>query len=440
MESAEFTELFERYRGVAERFIYRKIAHVHDAEDVIGDVFTEAVKSYRSIENIERFKSWLLAIASHRCNDYYRRKSRSNDVPVEDTDVFMSKAGRVDRTSMIVRECVAEMDFTDRNMLAMFYYEDMSIREISELMAIPEGTVKSRLHHARERFREKFPFPPAAIQKKQNRKGENIMFTFPEIMPEIKIKKKDAPIPEIRCEETNGWFVIPREGKSGAWASFDYPERKRTSTAMWKTGCKVKVHGVEGIDITCNEAVCNAAENEEYDRRFAVQLTDTHIRSLMEIHFRHGVEEITTFLDENFVANWGEGENNCGIEINLKPEGLITLDDDTVNPIQISAGEYKTDSVWDLCGRYEVTVGNRTYDTALLVTLAQDGKVMTMRYIDLADKSDARTVLWRRYNSDDWALRTYKQKWSEKFPDNHNVYINGELFVHWYDCITDYVL
>lgn len=440
MEIVEFTELFERYKDIAERCIYRKIANIHDAEDVIGDVFAEAVKSYASIENSERFKSWLLAIASHRCNDYYRRKSRSRDVPVDNSDMFMSKSGRLDRTSMIVRETVAEMDLTDRNMLSMYYYEEMSVREISEMLKIPEGTVKSRLYKARERFKEIFPYKAyKPMTETKIRKGEKIMYNFPEIISNVKITKKNAPVPEIRCEETNGWFIIPKLGGCGAWASYDYPERKHTSTCSWKASKAVKIHGVEGIEFTSDEIVHDAAADEEYSRKFVIQLTDTHIRSLMESHVRNGVEEITTFLDENFLANWGEGENNCGMEINLKDKGNIKVSDDGINPMQITA-DMKRNDEYNLCGRYEVTIGNRTYDTALLVTFHQDDKVMTLRYLDLADKANSKTVLWRRYNSDDWAMKTYKQNWSEKFPTNDKVYINGELYVHWYDCISDYVL
>ncbi|MBQ2976563.1 MAG: hypothetical protein IJE17_03650, partial [Clostridia bacterium] len=51
-----------------------------------------------------------------------------------------------------------------------------------------------------------------------------------------------------------------------------------------------------------------------------------------------------------------------------------------------------------------------------------------------------RTVLWRRFNKDDWAFQRYQQKWTEKLPDNERLIINGETYVHWYDCISDYIL
>jgi hypothetical protein len=61
---------------------------------------------------------------------------------------------------------------------------------------------------------------------------------------------------------------------------------------------------------------------------------------------------------------------------------------------------------------------------------------MTQTYLD----KNGRTVLRRIYNKDDWTYKKYRQKWSERLLQNEIVYINGETYVHRYDCITDYVL
>lgn len=53
---------------------------------------------------------------------------------------------------------------------------------------------------------------------------------------------------------------------------------------------------------------------------------------------------------------------------------------------------------------------------------------------------NGRTILWRRFNRNDWAIDRYKKKWTEILPDNERITVNGEIYVHWYDCITDYIL
>ena len=63
------------------------------------------------------------------------------------------------------------------------------------------------------------------------------------------------------------------------------------------------------------------------------------------------------------------------------------------------------------------------------------GGPLTEQYID----KTGRTVLWRRFNRDDWEIGKYGMKWSERFPENQRITVNGATYVHWYDCISDYV-
>ena len=53
---------------------------------------------------------------------------------------------------------------------------------------------------------------------------------------------------------------------------------------------------------------------------------------------------------------------------------------------------------------------------------------------------NGRTILWRRFNRNDWAYDRYGKLWSEQLPENEQLSINGQIYVQWYDCITDYIL
>ena len=64
------------------------------------------------------------------------------------------------------------------------------------------------------------------------------------------------------------------------------------------------------------------------------------------------------------------------------------------------------------------------------------GTIAIEQYLD----RNGRTILWRRFNKNDWAFRRYGKTWEEMLPDNEKLTINGETFVLWYDCITDYIL
>ena len=56
-----------------------------------------------------------------------------------------------------------------------------------------------------------------------------------------------------------------------------------------------------------------------------------------------------------------------------------------------------------------------------------------MASLQFLDKA-GRTLLWQRYNRDDWALDRYKKRWSELLPGNDRITVNGVTYVHWYDC------
>ena len=65
-----------------------------------------------------------------------------------------------------------------------------------------------------------------------------------------------------------------------------------------------------------------------------------------------------------------------------------------------------------------------------------DCGVVSEQFLD----KNGKTILWRRFNRDDWAIDRYKKLWSEQLPENDKLTVNGTTYVHWYDCITDYIL
>ena len=97
----------------------------------------------------------------------------------------------------------------------------------------------------------------------------------------------------------------------------------------------------------------------------------------------------------------------------------------------------KKDFLLDIVGRYRVGINGKEYDTVCVVDFWQyEDRVISQQFLD----KNGKTVLWRRFNRDDWAFSRYKKKWTEILPDNERMTVNSETFVHWYDCITDYIL
>lgn len=332
-------------------------------------------------------------------------------------DLVDSRYGLSEITT--VRETLALLGDKDKQILYLSYWKELPQAEIARRLDIPLGTVKSRLHTAKQHFKDRYPYAP------QEPKGEWNMKKMPARMPEYTIEPSPLPPFAVKWEELMGWFLVPKIGEKLTWAMYDMPSRRCDHVYDMAVIGKAKVHGIEGVELTAREE-----GQDKIGRTFVAQLTDTHCRYLATIRTDGDVRNYITFLDEEFLPNWGFGENNCGNETNLAPKGEIHREGNVVT------AEDK-DFLLDIVGRYTVTIGGKQYDTVCVLDVEAGGcGVVSEQFLD----KNGRTILWRRFNRDDWAQDTYKKPWSQLLPENDRLTVNGATYVHWYDCITDYIL
>ncbi len=414
--------------SVIERYVKYRLDGIADADDVLQDICLVGYLKYSQLQKKDSFKAWLLTIARNKCNDYFRQKGQFREVPLEmipESRLSYGRRGWV--VSSPVEDTMDLLSQKDREILKLFYWKQLPLSQIAVHLDIPIGTVKSRLNTARNNFRQQYPHPL---------KGEIQMTKLPKTAPEYKIEITNQAPFHAKWEELPGWLIVPRLGEKLSWGLYEYPSRQRTEyTEMEVTG-KAQVHGIQGVAITAiqysSEDYYRTGCVDKMERRFAAQLTDTHSRFLAESHEEDGVQKYFTFLDgEAFLNNWGVGEDNCGNPVDLAWQGLLQRNGNTV------ISDQGRDAV-DIVGRYRVTINGKVYDTVCVMDISCfNDQVASEQYID----QNGRTVLWRRYNRDDWALEHFGGKpWSEKLPDNERLTINGQTYVHWYDCISDYIL
>ena len=262
-----------------------------------------------------------------------------------------------------------------------------------------------------------------------------MMKKLPELLPEYTIKKSEKEPFDVKYEALVSWAIIPRLGEKCSMGIYYIPSRKMQGHIDTEVVGEAEIYGIRGVEIVAQEY-----DMEDYyrtkiikknERRFIAQLTDTHSRFLAESHIEDGVRMVHTFIDDDeFTENWGYGEDNCGNPIHLSQKNLIERKGNIIN------GKLKPEVV-DIVGRYEVTIGGKTYDTVCVMDLnCYNDPVVSEEYID----RNGKTILFRRFNRDDWAYERFGKKWTEMLPDNTKLYVNGETYVHWYDCITDYIL
>lgn len=427
----EFEKLLALQQLSLERFVRFRLPVQADAEDVLQDVYLTAYQKFPQLKNEDAFKPWILSIARNKCNDYFRRKAAQMEISLDALSQEALSVGRRGITAVqIVRDTLDLLGDKDKQILYLYFWKEMPQVEIAKRLNIPVGTVKSRLYTAKQHFKNKYPY------QTQNLKGDTTMQKLPEYIPDYTIERLDAEPFPVRWEELQGWMIVPRVGQRLNWGMYDFPERKHTEYCEMEVTGKAEIHGIEGVEIVAvqydTEDYYRTGALNKVERRFVAQLTDTHSRYLAETHVENGVRKCYTFLDgEAFTENWGFGPDNCGNEVELRAKGLLHRDGSTVT------GTTEKEEV-DVVGRYRVTIGGKTYDTVCVMDIGCfNDAVASEQFVD----QNGRTVLWRRFNRDDWAIDRFGGKlWSEKLPDNEKLFINGETYVHWYDCISDYIL
>ena len=122
-----------------------------DAEDAVQEAICAAFARRDSLRDAEKFKPWMLRILANTCYDACRRRRNTSDldaageVPAPETD-------QAERLSLW--QAVLSLNDDLRAPVTLFYYDGLSIREISRVLGISEAAVKTRLSRGRARLRQ----------------------------------------------------------------------------------------------------------------------------------------------------------------------------------------------------------------------------------------------------------------------------------------------
>ena len=161
--------LFDRYETVFASIINKEIGNTADAPDVLQEIHLAIWKSIGSFEEGRSLKAWVARIARNKCADYQRSTQRrltpfpdEAQAPLVDalnlTEVNLDALTEIelDALRQEVREAAADLSPIYREVTELHYFKSWSIPEIAEEKNLPQGTVKRRLHEARNLIRRHF--------------------------------------------------------------------------------------------------------------------------------------------------------------------------------------------------------------------------------------------------------------------------------------------
>lgn len=156
-----FSELYNRYAKLMLNYFYRRLwSDKEKAEDFVQDLFAKIIQKPDYFDSSRNFKTWIFSVANNMCkNEYKKQAVRSNMVNTEDTNIQVAglnqdAASQVDEKTFIeeLEKLLESMDEKHSEVFILRHFNQMSLKEIGEILACNEGTVKSRLFYATKRI------------------------------------------------------------------------------------------------------------------------------------------------------------------------------------------------------------------------------------------------------------------------------------------------
>ena len=150
--------LFTRHNARIYCYVLRLSSNRSIAEETVGDVFLEAWRHAARFEMKSQVSTWLLAIARNKALAAMRRRSKSHLeseeslLTIEDTADNPEECLDKQFRGTAVQLCLKRLSPAHREVIDLVYYHGKSVDEVAEIVGIPAGTVKTRMHYARSRM------------------------------------------------------------------------------------------------------------------------------------------------------------------------------------------------------------------------------------------------------------------------------------------------
>lgn len=150
-------ELVERWQDRLGRFAHYRTGHAEVARDVLQEAWMSIAAGLSKLDDPARFGHWAYRIVGNKCADWLRRLKHAREF--EDQARNTVREGAIDADSgeseiLKLRAALRTLPADDATILALHYLDEMGIADIGRYLDVPAGTVKSRLHYARNRLKE----------------------------------------------------------------------------------------------------------------------------------------------------------------------------------------------------------------------------------------------------------------------------------------------
>ena len=163
-----FADIVSLYQHKLYQVCYRMLGNSQESEDIAQEAFVRAYMNLHTFDQTRKFSTWLYRIATNLCIDRIRKKKPDYylDAEVAGTE-GLDMYSQIAADDQLPEEQIEQMELQDRiqyeigclpdkyrSVIVLKYIEELSLQEISEILDMPLGTVKTRIHRGREALRK----------------------------------------------------------------------------------------------------------------------------------------------------------------------------------------------------------------------------------------------------------------------------------------------
>ena len=213
-----FGHLITKYQKRVHAHAWRKTGDFQIAEDITQETFLQVYQRLETLEDPMLFPKWIYTIVDRLCIAWFRKnrlqiqsleETHISEIETETYSRYMASEHvrtTVEAQRDIVKKLLTQLKESDREVITLHYFEEMTSSEIGAHLGVPENTVKSRLHRARQRLK-KYEFMIQEVldiktegghRSRSELKGETIMTN--EVKDEAKV---DARLEEMQRQITD---------------------------------------------------------------------------------------------------------------------------------------------------------------------------------------------------------------------------------------------
>ena len=150
-----FRYLVEHYQAEAIGHAVAILGNREDALDAVQEAFIDAFQALDRLDLTLRFYPWFYVILRNRCYKLAHKREKREVSSSDEMEILAPAASIQPEDKMLLERSLLELAAEDRELITLRHLDGLSYQELAERLEVPQGTIMSRLYHARKRLREK---------------------------------------------------------------------------------------------------------------------------------------------------------------------------------------------------------------------------------------------------------------------------------------------